>query len=134
MTNRTLAWALAAALVLAALVPLGRWERSRRADEQTEGMRTVVAAVGELGAPSLSAFRHNLNFDCLLYERGGNPFALELCVDHQSRVIEAIDRRGSEPEIWSLRDDPGRSAVNVDRQTVERLLDRMIVGSIGDRP
>jgi hypothetical protein len=134
LTNRTLAWALAGVLVLAALIPLGRWEGSRRADEQNEGMRTVVSAVGELGGPSLSAFRHNLNFDCLLYERGGNPFALELCVDHESRVIEAIDRRGSEPEIWSLRDDPSRSTISVDRRTVDRLLDRMIAGSIGERP
>jgi hypothetical protein len=134
LTNRTLAWTLAAALLLMALVPLGRWEQSRRADEQNEGIRMVVSAVGELAAPSLSAFRHNLNFDCLLYKRGGNPFALELCVDHESRVIEAIDRRGSEPEIWSLRDDPSRSSVIVDRPTVERLLDRMIVGSIGERP
>jgi hypothetical protein len=123
-----LVWILAAAVVLAALVPLGRWEASRRADEQNRGMGTVLAAVGRLDSPSLSAFRRAVRFDCLLYERRRNPFALELCIDPQARLVEAIDRRGDEPRIWSLRDDPGRATVTVDRATVDRLLDRMIEG------
>jgi hypothetical protein len=126
VSRRTLVWALVAALVLVALIPLGRWERSRRADEQNEGMRTVVSAVGPLDSSSLSAFRRNLSFDCLLYKRGRNPFALELCVDPESRLIEAIDRRGDEPEIWSLRDDPGRAALTIDYGEVRRLVDGMI--------
>jgi hypothetical protein len=126
VSRRTLVWALAAALILVALISLGRWERSRRADEQNRGMQTVVSAVGPLDSRSLSAFRHNLGFDCLLYKRGRNPFALELCVNHQSRLIEAIDRRGDEPEIWSLRDDPSRSTIRIDYGEVRRLLDQMI--------
>ena len=126
MSRRPLLWALAGALVLLALVPLGRWERSRRADEQLEGMRSVVAAVGSLDSRSLSAFRRLTEFDCLLYERARNPFALEVCVDHEGRVIEAIDRRDDEPRIWSLRDDRGRSTIRVDRAEVERLLAQMI--------
>jgi hypothetical protein len=124
--RKTVVWVVVAAVVLAALVPLGRWERSRRADEQNRGMGVVAAAVGPLDSPSLSAFRDNQDFDCLLYERSGNPFALELCVDLQGRLIEAIDRRGDDPEIWSLRDDRGRAIISVDRGEVERLLDRMI--------
>jgi hypothetical protein len=126
VTRKTLVWVLAAAVALAALVPLGRWERSRRADEENRGMREVAAAVGSLDSPSLSAFRDNEDFDCLLYKRNGNPFALELCVDLQGRLIEAIDRRGDEPRIWSLRDDRSRATVSVDRGKVEGLLDRMI--------
>jgi hypothetical protein len=124
--RRVVLWVLVAAVVLAALVPIGRWERSRRADEQNRGMRTVVSAVGPLDSPSLSAFRRNQTFDCLLYRRDGNPFALELCVDQQARLVEAIDRRGDEPEIWSLRDDPARATISVDRRLVDRLLDAMI--------
>jgi len=124
--RRALVWATVTAVVLVALVPVGRWERSRRADEQNEGMRMVLAAVGPLDSPSLSAFRRNENFDCLLYKRGGNPFALELCVDFQARLIETIDRRASEPRIWSLRDDRGRSTITLDRAQIERLLERMI--------
>ena len=124
--RRAVVWAIATAVVLVALVPVGRWERSRRADEQNEGMQIVLAAVGSLDSPSLSAFRRNENFDCLLYKRGGNPFALELCVDFQARLIEAIDRRAGDPRIWSLRDDRGRSTITVDRAQVERLLQQMI--------
>jgi hypothetical protein len=40
-------------------------------------------------------------------------------------VVEAFDRRAEEPKIWSLRDDPTRSTLRVDRNEVDRLLDRM---------
>jgi hypothetical protein len=123
VTRRRLAAVALAVLVLAALlVAIGRWERSRRAGEQVDGMRTVVAAVGPLDNGTLKAFRLLSQFQCLLYERGGNPVALELCFDVPGRVVEAIDRRGDEPRIFSLRDDPTRSTIRVDRQEVDRLL------------
>ena len=125
MSRRALALVLAAALALAALVPVGRWERSRRAEEQVRGMELVRAAVGPLDSDTLKAFRYVSRFHCLLYERGSNPFALELCVDLRGRLVEAIDRRSGEPEIWSLRDDPARSTIYVDRREVDRLLHRM---------
>jgi hypothetical protein len=63
---------------------------------------------------------------CLLYRRGADPFSLELCIDQHGRAIEAIDRRTApEPRIWSLRDDPSRSSVHVDRAEVNRLLREM---------
>ncbi|MGH3105180.1 MAG: hypothetical protein ACRDN6_13905 [Gaiellaceae bacterium] len=125
MSRRPLAWGLVAAAVLLAFVPLGRWERDRRAEEQVQGMQSVLAAIGPLDNSSLAAFRHFLEFDCLLYRRARSPLALEICVDHEARVIEAIDRRSDEPRIWSLRDDPGRSTIRVDRAEVDRLLRRM---------
>jgi hypothetical protein len=124
--RRLLFAALAALLVLLLLIPIGRWERARRADDAMEGMRSVIAAVGELDSPSLRGFRVLANFDCLLYERARDEFALELCVDDEGRVVEAIDRRGAgDPEIWSLRDDPDSSDVLLDRAVVNRLLLRM---------
>jgi hypothetical protein len=119
------AGALAALVAAALLVAVGRWERDRRADEQVEGMRRVLAAVGPLDSPSLSAFRYLTSFQCLLYRRGANRVALELCFDVDGRLIEAIDRRSGDPEIWSLRDDRERSTVRVDRGEVDRLLIRM---------
>jgi hypothetical protein len=118
---------VAALLVLLALVPVGRWERSERADEQVHGMARVLAAVGPLDSPSLKAFRYLSEFQCLVYRRGANDFALELCVDKRGRLVEAIDRRSgdSEPEIWSLRDDPTRSTIYLDRREVDTLLHRM---------
>ena len=111
--------------VLLLLIPVGRWERGRRADEETRGMRGVVAAVGQLDSRTLKGFRVLASFDCLLYERGDNDFALELCVDDEGRVVEAIDRRGGSPQIWSLRDDPTSSDVRVDRFLVNKLMLRM---------
>jgi hypothetical protein len=114
---------------LLVLVGIGRWERSHRAGEQNREMRAVVAEIGPLDSPSLSAFRYlpTSDFDCLLYERGGNPFALELCADREGRVIETIDRRGGgDPEIASLRDDHTRSTVRIDRAEFDRLLASMI--------
>lgn len=126
MTRRHAALAVAAVAALMLLVPVGRWERDRRADEEVRGMRTVLAAVGNLDSPSLRGFRVLARFDCLLYERGRDDFALEVCVDDDGRVVEAIDRRGEgEPRIWSLRDDPTRSTLRVDRPLVNRLLLRM---------
>lgn len=123
--RRVLAGLLGAIALAALLVAVGRWERARRADEQADGMRRVLAAVGPLDSPSLSAFRYVTKFQCLLYRRDGNRVALELCFDVDGRLIEAIDRRSGDPEIWSLRDDPTRSTIRVDRREVDRLLVRM---------
>lgn len=127
MTRRRLLVAAGAALLgLLLLIPVGRWERGHRADEEMDGMRTVLAAVGDLDSPTLRGFRVLAGFDCLLYERNRNDFALELCVDDEGRVVEAIDRRGGgDPRIWSLRDDPTSSELHVERPVVNRLLLRM---------
>ncbi len=117
--------ALAVAFLLLALIPIGRWERSERAEDQVRGMAQVRAAVGPLESDTLQAYRYLANFQCLVYERGSNPFALELCVDSKGRLVEAIDRRSGDPEIWSLRDDPTRSTIRLDREAVDRLLHRM---------
>jgi hypothetical protein len=126
MSRRVAAAVLAALVVAAALVAIGRWERAHRADEQVAGMRRVLERVGPLASPRLSAFRYLKTFQCLLYERSGNPVALELCFAADGRLIEAIDRTGDDrPRIWSLRDDPSRSTIRVDRAEVDRLLVRM---------
>ncbi len=115
------------AVALVALAAVGAWERGRRADGESTGMRTVLQQVGPLDSEDLRGFRIFVNFNCLVYKQGRNDFALELCVDDEGRVVEAIDRRDGTPEVWSLRDDPSRSKVIVDRAEVNRLLRRMIV-------
>ena len=87
----------------------------------------MLQEVGPLDSDDLRGFRIFANFQCLVYERGRNDFALELCVDARGRVVEAIDRRDGTAEVWSLRDDPSRSQVVVDRGEVNRLLRRMNV-------
>ena len=125
MTRRHAVAAAVGVLALLALVPVGIWERGHRADDEVAGMRRVLAAVGPLDNPSLTAFRYFNTFQCLVYRRSGVRLALEICFDGDGRLIEAIDRRSGKPAIWSLRDDPTRSTIRVDRVEVDRLLERM---------
>jgi hypothetical protein len=116
---------LALVALAALVVAIGRWERGHRADGQVRGMETVLAQIGPLDSPSLDAFRFLTEFQCLGYRRGRNPVALEACFDAEGRVIEAYDRTGEDPRIWSLRDDPTSSTLRRDRPEVDRLLVRM---------
>jgi hypothetical protein len=121
-------WRLASAIALVvagALVAVGRYERSHQAQRQVNGFRIVQRLIGPLESPTLSGFRVLPSFDCLTYRRGGNVFALELCVDREGRVVEAIDRRTFDRRIWSLKFDPSASTDRVDRAEVDRLLRRM---------
>ena len=125
MRRRYVLGAVAAALALLALVAIGVWERGHRADSEVAGMRGVLRAVGPLDNPSLTAFRYFNDFQCLVYRRSGLRLALEVCFDGDGRLIEAIDRRSGDAKIWSLRDDPKRSTIRVNRVEVDRLLERM---------
>lgn len=90
-------------------------------------MRRVLALVGPLDNPSLDAYRIDIDFefDCLLYRRGANRYALELCFDRAGRLAEAIDRRSGKPRISSLREHPEASTIRADRSEVVRLLKRL---------
>jgi len=114
----------ATATILATLVVVGIVERSHRAHDQSRAMAQVAAEIGPLDAQQLDQYRYlSARVQCLLYRRGKNPFALELCVDESGRVVETIDRRTApKPRIHGLRDDPSRSSVRVDRAEVTRLL------------
>lgn len=90
-------------------------------------MRHIVALVGRLDNPSLNEYRIDIDFkfDCLLYGRGANRAALELCFDRSGRVVETVDRRSSSPKFASLREDPKASTIRFDRAEVVRLLKRL---------
>jgi len=107
------------------LVAIGRSEGRSEARREMNGFRIVERLVGPLDSPSLSGYRVFPAFDCLTYRRRSNEFALELCVDHEGRVVEAIDRRNFDRRIWSLRFDPSASTVRIDRAEVDRLLRKM---------
>jgi hypothetical protein len=128
--RRRVALSAAGALVLLLLIPLGRWEARRHARAELAGIHRVLAAVGPVDQPSLDAYRVGVGTDyalnCLLYKRGTNPFALEFCFERTSgRVVEAYDRRGDAPEIWSIREDPGASDVQFDLARLEALVERL---------
>ena len=122
--RRVGALAAAALAVALVLVAVARWERGRHADEQNAGIAHVYREVGELDAPNLEGFRVLDDFQCLIYRANGRRFGLELCVDWDGRVVEAMDRR-TETKIWSLREDAEHATVRVDRREFERVIDAM---------
>ncbi len=111
--------------VAVGLVVLGRWERSNWVDEQLRGMQRTRALVGPLDQSELSGYRVEPGFQCLVYRRGFNPYALELCVEPTGRLVETIDRRTSTRDIASLRADPEAATIQLPRAEVDRLLRRM---------
>jgi hypothetical protein len=119
--------ALAALATLVLLAFVGRWEGRGHARSELAGMRKTLAAVGPLDNRTLSAYRIDIDsrFDCLIYKRGSNRLALELCFDRTGRLVETIDRRSGAPKISSLREDPAASTIRVDWAEVVRLLKRL---------
>jgi hypothetical protein len=118
---------LAAAAALVVLVFVGRWEGRRHARDELHAMRRTFDAVGRLDNKTIDAYRINVDsrFDCLIYKRGSNRLALELCFDAKGRLVETTDRRSGKPKIASLREDPGASTIRVDPAEVVRLLKRL---------
>jgi hypothetical protein len=123
--RRIVVGAVVLLVLVAVLVPLGRWERGRAAREETAGMRRTLAVVGPLDSSTLSGFRVFSSFDCLTYRRATDPFAIELCFDHAGRLIETIDRRTSTRHISSLRADPTRSTIRFLPHAIRSLLHEM---------
>jgi hypothetical protein len=119
--------ALAAIAALAVLVVVGRWEERHHAHSELAGMRKTLALVGSLDNNTLTAYRINVDnrFDCLIYKRGANRLALELCFDRTGRLVETIDRRSGSPTISSLREDPAASTIRFDWAEIVRLLKRL---------
>jgi hypothetical protein len=117
------------AVVLVALIPIGRWEDRRHVDDELDGIRGVLQEIGPYDQPQLDAYRKMVWFspalDCLIYRRGTNPYALEFCFDDQGRVVEGYDRRGSSPRIWSIREEAEKSTIHVDRPRLEALIERL---------
>src|SRR2546422_6161021 len=83
--------ALAVAVALVGVAVVGRVERRHWVTTQVRGMARIQALVGRLDSPTLSGYRVLPAFDCLVYRRGSNPFALEGCVDGRGPGVETID-------------------------------------------
>jgi hypothetical protein len=111
---------------LAVLVVVGRSEGRRHARAENRGIAQIRALVGPLDSRSLDRYRLLPEFSCLLYGRDDNAFALELCIDGEGRVVEAIDRRNRrKPRIYSLREQPSAATLRVDRAEVDRLIRKL---------
>jgi hypothetical protein len=116
---------VAAVGVLVCLALLGRWEKDRWVDSQLRGIARVQRLIGPLDQNALTGFRVLPQFDCLVYRRGVDRLALELCIDGKGRVVEAIDRRGGARRYYDLHSDPGDATIRVSLAEVHRLLRKM---------
>jgi hypothetical protein len=121
------ALALVAALVaaLVGLAALGRWEKHRWVLSVVRGQERIVRLVGPLDQRSLIGFRVLPQFDCLVYRRGAELLAFELCVDRSGKLVEAIDRREGARHYYDFESDPGAATIKLNRAEVERLLRKM---------
>ena len=106
-------------------VRFGRAERSDWAARQMRGMEQIAREIGPLDQRSLVGYRVLPQFDCLVYRRGSDPYAVELCFDAAGRLVEAIDRRPRGTVFYSLRAEPSASTIVVDRARIDRLLRKM---------
>ena len=116
---------LGAVAAIVAFVFVGRWEKRSWVDSQLRGMKQVVQLIGPLDQRSLIGYRALPAFDCLVYRRGADRLARELCVDLSGRIVEAVDRRGGARRYYDLHSDPGAASIHVDRNEVDRLLRKM---------
>jgi hypothetical protein len=123
--RRVIAMVAAVLAALAGLAVLGRWEKHRWVRAQVRGQERVVRLVGSLDQRSLIGFRVLPQFDCLVYRRGAELLALELCVDGNGKLVEAIDRRGGGRRYYDLESDPGAATIRLNRTEVDRLLRKM---------
>jgi hypothetical protein len=48
--------------------------------------------------------------------------ALQLCFDQQGRLVEAVDRRPTQPRYYSLQYKPSLSTIRFPRAEIDRLL------------
>ena len=112
----------AAAVALAAF---GRSEKHSWVRSVVRGQERIVRLVGPLDQRSLVGFRVLPQFECLVYRRGAELLALELCVDGHGKLVEAIDRRGGARRYYDLESDPGAAAIQLDRAEIDRLLRMM---------
>lgn len=109
----------AAAVALALLTVLGRWEYEWATRAQNRQMAATfrLATREGLDSPLLDAYRLAEQFDCLLYRahayRHAYKYALELCFDPTGRLVETIDRRRSTDMIGSLRWEPSAATLRL---------------------
>ena len=135
--RRTALSVFAVVVVLAGLVPLGRWEGRQQTADVLRGLVRVRTAVGSIDSSTLTGVRRSTGFNCLLYQRGPLAFALELCFDARFRLLEASDRRFGSPHVYTLRLDPSAATIVLPANEVHSAIEtirRTVVRSAWQTP
>ena len=116
-------WLVAAACVIVAavlVVIVGRAELASERRKEIDGIALVRSLVGGKIAKPVN---------CLIYESGGRPIALELCADRYGRIVEAVDRRGSLPVFYNITFEPQVATEHIDMHFVAQAIARLEVTS-----
>jgi len=113
-----LAIALPAAAVI--LVGLGRYELHHGARAENAEMSSVLAGVGSVATAPPSAYRVGPP-DCLAYATPHRTFGLQLCFDRSGRLVETVDRRGSQPRYASLVYDEALATTRLPESEIARV-------------
>jgi hypothetical protein len=111
------------AVLAAAIVAVGRYGQHHEQVATERGIERVRAAIGPLNSPGPSDYiLSNPGRTCLLWAAGGRIYALELCIDPQGRVVEAVDRRGLTPKFYSFTSEPGAAKLRISPAVFDALL------------
>lgn len=132
MKIKLIVYVLAGVAVLFALVVVGRREARHQRDVQVLGIERVVALVGPIDSPTLTGYRTGPNYWCLDYRRGTIVFALELCFNDSRKMLDASDREGATPVVYSLRLAPKAVTPLLREAATNRALTRMRRRAIHD--
>jgi hypothetical protein len=116
-------------LTVAAAIVGGRWEAHRATHAEQRGIARLFAAAAANPVPD--GYRIDSRFRCLLYKRGVQPFAYELCFDSQGRLVEAIDRLSGTPVASTLRSQPQDATIRVRSSGIDEVMRQMGAFRVG---
>jgi len=118
-------------MIAAVLAAVGRWETRRF--ERTEGQHILAVWRASAGLVPHS-YRLAAPVDCLGFQSGTDPYALEACFDARGRLVEAIDRRGhGDSKLWSLQFDPSAAPLMIPpAQLIKRFQRLGVLRKYGD--
>jgi hypothetical protein len=124
-STRRLVMVVAVAVAAVAVVAVGQYGRRHEQAATERGIERVRAAIGSLGRPGPSDYTlANPGRSCLLWAVNGRIYALQLCIDAQGRVIEAVDRRGWTAKFYSFTDEPSAAKLRISPKLFDALLAR----------
>jgi hypothetical protein len=124
LSRRTALVATACVVAALVIVFVGRRERATERRTNLDGIAYLRALVGS-NVDNADDYRVGGGLYCLLYDEGGRVFGVELCVDQYGRLVEAVDRRGSQPAFYTVTAEPSVAPLRLDLGVVSRSINRI---------
>jgi hypothetical protein len=126
LTRRMLLTGIAIVVAALVLIAVGRFERHQEQASVNRHIEEVRAAIRpSLTRPGPDSYLYSPGRSCVLYGAAGRSYGLELCVDPEGRVIEAVDRRGATSHFYSLVDEPRAAQLHISPILINSLINRV---------